>query len=110
MSNFLEDIEKTLARDCDNEQVESIVIGKYVNYDNNFDGKSIPLDMLQKPIDWDLAKQVLNYNYDTGYGGADCNAIYLYTKSFIVFVSEYDGATSVNCIPRNPIECNPDYL
>ena len=110
MSNFLEDIQKTIRADCNSEPIESVVIANRMGYYDDGDDRAVPKEFIGKPVCFGDVRDYLDYEYDTGYGGADCNAIYLYTKSFIVFVSEYDGATSINCTPRNPIECMPDYL
>ena len=62
-----------------------------------------------KLISWDEAKQYLDYDFDSGFGGADCNPVYVWTDSNIIFVHEYDGATSLNKIPRFPCDCEPDF-
>lgn len=110
MSNFLKDIQRTIRQDCDCEPIESVVIADRMDYYNDEDSRAVPKEFIGKPFCFGDVRDYFDYEYDTGFGGADCNAIYLYTKSFIVFVSEYDGATSVSSIPRNPIECDPDYL
>lgn len=110
MSNFLKDIEKTIREYCDCEPIESVVIAARYSYHDDDDDRTVPKEFIGKPVCFGDVRDYLDYEYDTGYGGADCNPIYLYTRNFIVFVSEYDGATNINCIPRNPIECEPDYL
>ena len=110
MSNFLEDIQRTIRGDCDCEPIESVVIANRMGYYNDEDSRTVPKEFIGKPVCFGDVRDYFDYEYDTGYGGADCNAIYLYTRNFIVFVSEYDGATSVDCIPRNPTECTPNYL
>ena len=109
MSNFLGDIQETMREQCDSEPIESVVVAKFDSYyEENF--KSIPDKFTGKPVCFGDVRHYFDYEYDDGFGGAESHAIYLYTKNFIVFVSEYDGSTSVSCIPRNPIECTPRYL
>jgi hypothetical protein len=62
-----------------------------------------------KLISWEKAKKILNYDYDNGYGGADCHPAYVWTEDKVMFVSEYDGATAVSFVPRNPIEFEPTF-
>lgn len=62
-----------------------------------------------KLISWDVARPVLDYEYDNGYDGADCHAVYAWTETQVLFVSEYDGATGINSIPRNPTACEPSF-
>lgn len=110
MANFLKDIQETIRECCDSEPIESVVIATYGGYYNDDGNKAIPKEFIGKPVCFGDVREYFDYEYDDGFGGTECHAIYLYTQNFIVFVSEYDGATSVDCIPRNPIECTPKYL
>ncbi len=104
MCNFLEDIENVLKE----EKVESVVIGSFGGWEwSNSTNEKIPKKFRNKVLTWGEAKPLLDYEYDTGFGGADCHAIYVWTPTKIIFVSEYDGSTRVTSLPRNPIECNP---
>lgn len=60
-----------------------------------------------KVLPWSEARALLDYRYDTGYGAPDCNAVYAWTPSRVIFVSQYDGATGVEWVPRAPVECDP---
>lgn len=62
-----------------------------------------------KLVAWEDARPVLDYEYDNGYGGADCHAVYAWTETQVLFVHEYDGATAVQQVPRNPIACAPEF-
>lgn len=53
-------------------------------------------------LTWEEALPELEKEFDSGYGLAGCPAIYAYTKTWVIFVSEYDGSTMINRIPRNP--------
>ena len=60
------------------------------------------------PIEpWDTAASKLDLDYNAGFGGADCHAAVVWGKKFVYFVHEYDGATKVYAVPRNPIPCIP---
>jgi hypothetical protein len=67
----------------------------------SFDNES-DHDLGNEPVDWERAKPVLSYSYDTGYGGQDCHDFWAWTPTRVLFVHEYDGATSIASAPRNP--------
>lgn len=54
------------------------------------------------PVSWEQARPVLDYDYDSGYGGQDCHDIWAWTETRVLFVHEYDGATLVAFAPRHP--------
>lgn len=54
-------------------------------------------------LSWGEAQPMLDYEYDTGYGGVDCDPVYAWTPTRVLFVSQYDGATRVEAIPREPV-------
>ena len=68
-----------------------------------------PRQLVTIPIlTWEDALPELEKEFDDGYGLAGCPAIYAYTKTWVIFVSEYDGSTMINRIPRNPtVNINP---
>ena len=59
-------------------------------------------------LTWEDAAPWLDYAYDTGHGAPRCNAVYAWTATRVLFVSQYDGATEVEAIPRNPTPCAPE--
>jgi len=60
-----------------------------------------------KLLSWEEAAPLLDYEYDTGYGAPECNAIYVWTESRVLFVTQYDGATCIDYVPRNPVDIMP---
>ncbi len=105
MSNFAEDIERA----AKGEEIEAIVV---THSRDTFEEEWSPEDFKEPYLvrTWQEVKPRLDYEYDTGFGGADCHAIFAWTPTRIVFVTEYDGATSVTSLPRNPVEGRPDHL
>lgn len=105
MANLLDWI-KTYS---DGEEVEAIVIGEmgWGNYNskNNPHYSEIPIG---KVLSFKEAKKYLDYEFDCGYGAPNCNAIYAYTKTWVMAISQYDGATGMFRIPRNPQEIVPE--
>ena len=98
-TNFLQDI----LEEAGDEAIEAIVIGEFRG--NRFSDK-IPLNVTLSMED---AKGWLDYDYYGGYGGEECHPIYAWTKTRVLSVSAYDGATCVTSIPRHPQMCQPEY-
>lgn len=94
MANFKDDILKCLDKKCNGEHIQKILVNSF------FDA----------PVNWNEVKDYLDYEYDDGFGGTGCDAIYAWTENFFVGVSEYDGATGLDAYPRNPINCEAKYL
>lgn len=53
-------------------------------------------------LSWQEARPHLDYQYDSGYGAVDCHAVYAWTPSRVLFISQYDGSTHVTSVPRHP--------
>ena len=68
----------------------------------NWQGESPDHPLGPGPVDWPVAMPFLDYEYDDGFGGQDCHDIWGWTETRVLFVHEYDGATSVASAPRNP--------
>ncbi len=58
-------------------------------------------------ISWDVAKEFLDYEFSGGFGHPECNAIYAWTPNNVLFISQYDGSTNLESVPRHPIDCTP---
>ena len=104
MNNFAQEIE-----DCAGETIRGIVISANKHgwdWAENDEGP----EEANKVLTWRKAKPLLSYSYDAGYGGQDCHSIYAWTDNWIVLVSEYDGATHVVKVPRNPVDCKPESI
>ena len=81
MSTFAEDIERAAGGA---ERIEAVVIW--------------PLRVLS----WHEARPLLDYDYDDGFGAPDCHAVYVWTEDKVLWVTQYDGATTNSSAPRNP--------
>lgn len=100
MANLVEWIEEAAA----GEPVEAVVIADTY--------AKIPTFEIQRfgvLLPWSRARPMLDYEFDEGLGAAaNCNAIYAWTAGKVIFVVEYDGATRLKAIPRNPTACDPE--
>lgn len=99
---FADDLEAVAA-----EPIEAIVIGDMGWTEYNEENKSDVSHVRYKLISWPQARPLLEYEYDSDYGAPDCHAITIWTANYIVFVSQYDGATAIERLPRNPIQHTP---
>lgn len=97
MSNLYTELLKLAA----DEAIEGVVIGAYDLYE-------LPT-YIDKVLSAEQAKPILDYEYDSGFGCADCHPFFAWTRSKVIFVHEYDGATTVVWVPRNPREITPEF-
>lgn len=50
-----------------------------------------------------LPKEILNYKFDDGYGSPDAPPIIAYSRDYIIYIHEYDGAEWPVWLPRFPV-------
>lgn len=87
----------------DGEDIEAVIIGEmgWTDYNEiSADYKSV----IGKVMSLDEAMPYLTYEFSSGYGSPGCTAIAVYTKTWIISVGQYDGATFPFRIARNPFE------
>ena len=101
---WLEDAEKTTG-----ETIEAIVVGQHDARESRFQANDKPLPDENIILSREDGLKKLDQDYDNGYGGADCFPIWAWTANRIYFISEYDGSTRMNYVPRNPIAGEPDF-
>lgn len=102
MANLRKSLEDATARF--RESIEAIVIGHHYNAPR---GVIACDENIILSVSNGLAK--LDVEYHDGFGGADCFPFYAWTASRIFFVAEYDGATSLCWVPRNPMPIQPEF-
>ena len=91
--------------------IEHVVIGKYPYAPTR---KCLPSDMVPPEkqniiLTAEEASLMLSYHFNRGYGSTECHPIYAYTRTHVLFVDTYDGATWINSIPRNPSNIEPRF-
>jgi len=101
---WLEDAERRTG-----ERIEAIVVGMHYNDPDKYSSTRSPKPNENKVLSREDGLAILDQDYDNGYGGADCYPMYAWTKSFVYFINEYDGATALGSVPRAPIDCKPEF-
>jgi hypothetical protein len=118
MSNALEDLKDYLDAD---EAVESIVFGpwgwgsgpdKDGVWEKGYsepDEVPVPLDKRGVVLTLDEAAPYMqSWSFHGGFGAPECYAVRVWTNKRVIWVTQYDGATSLDSAPRNPVACIPD--
>lgn len=99
MANLITWIEET----ADGEEIEGVVIGEFGWRDEP------PVPQRQNVLlTWVEARSMLDYEFSDGFGGVGCNAIWIWTKTWVIGVSQYDGSTSPFRVLRNPGDGYPN--
>jgi hypothetical protein len=91
-----------LEEEC-GEEFTAFVIGKHDKEKWDDDDRRPDYARKGELLNREQALPILDEEYDSGFGGADCFPFYAWSENYFLTVSEYDGATSVSCWPRNPI-------
>ena len=59
-------------------------------------------DRVEMTTEWDREKGRLDREFDHGHGLPGCPAVCAWTSTRVIFVDQYDGATSICWVPRHP--------
>ena len=106
MSRFKNDIIEA----AEGEAIEAVVIGE-MGWGGDYGSEKIT-DYEKQPrgvvLSWADAAPILDYEYNTGYGSPECNAVYVWTTERVLFVTQYDGSTCISSVPRHPVNVVPE--
>jgi hypothetical protein len=99
MSTFTDDI----MAEADGEPIEAVVIGQapWGGYSEDRIERKAPARR-NEVLSWEEARPMLDYDFDRGFGAPECDAIYAWTPTRVIFVREYDGSTGLDSLPRYP--------
>jgi hypothetical protein len=94
---------------AESEEVEGVVIGE-MGWGDYHSERVLQYEQQPKNklLTWTEAQPLIDYEFDSGFGAPGCNAIYAWTKSWIIAIAQYDGATFPFRIPRNPRDVKPE--
>ena len=103
------------------EEVEGIVFGPFgwgsapeenEEWKRGFDEPNpppVPLEKRGKVLTIKEARQFMEgWEFYGGFGGPESYAVYIWTNQRVIWVTQYDGATSLDSAPRNPLNIIPD--
>lgn len=91
------------------ETIEAIVVGEHDDDKWSTSGDRRPEHQRNVILSRADGLALLDEEYDSGYGGADCFPMYAWSASWVWFIGEYDGATGLASVPRNPVSCEPQF-
>jgi len=106
----MSNLKQWVLRAANGENIEAIVLGKprkRVDQPANVPWNDWDETKLNKVLSWEEAEPLIDYNFDSSYGTPGCHAVTAWTKNRIIFVSQYNGATSIESAPRNPSDHEP---
>ena len=93
---------------ADGEPVEGVVIGEMGWGD--FGKENVPnYDAMPKGVvlSWEEAEKWLDYDFGGRYKVLGCNAVWAWTKSWVIATGLYDGVIWPYRIPRHPTDMMP---
>jgi hypothetical protein len=107
MSNFKQDILQSLAENKETaEDIQAIrILSELDSYSyGDPEPRNSPYLVAGETHCHDTTRilNLLDYEYDSGFGSIDCHDIIIWTPETVYFIHEYDGATSLTYLPRNP--------
>ena len=93
------------------EIVEAVVFGEFgwggFHEDELFD--PMPKDKRGVVLTWEEAQPLMKgWTCWCGYGAPLAYAMYVWTNQRVIWLTQYDGSTSLDSAPRNPVGCMPD--
>lgn len=106
MANIKEWLVK--AEITNNETITHIVVGVHDN--DIFSEDRRPENQRDVVLNRDDGLALVDEEFNDGYGGADCFPITAWSENWIYFIREYDGATGLGSVPRNPIDHKPEFM
>lgn len=96
--NVAEKIEEAAA----GQTIEGVVIGEFWRHKNDPNWPRVPKEKLGVLLSWPEAREMLDYEADMGFGGADHHPVVAWTRDLVVVAGEYDGSTWFEAVPRHP--------
>jgi len=104
MKSAYDDLLSELRED---EVVEAVVFGQWGSLDEP-EPNPVPADRKNMVLSFTEAKQYMKgWSFKNGFGELNCYAVYIWTNYRVFWVTQYDGSTELNSMPRNPIDCVP---
>ena len=92
------------------EQITAIVVG--VHYDDRWSTSRDrrPQHQRNTVLSREDGLTLIDVEFDSGYGGANCFPITAWTDNWVFVIGEYDGATHLATVPRHPVAHSPEFV
>lgn len=98
-----EELEKYLKPD---EHIIGVVFGDFGGWYE--EDQFVPKEKREILLTYEEAKPYMTgWSFSGGYGAPECHNTFVWTDDRVIFVGEYDGATWLTSVPRNPVSCIP---
>ena len=94
----------------DGETVEALVFGDWGwgGY-HEPEPPPVPQGKKGKLLSLEEARPLMaGWTFYCGYGAPECYAVNIWTNKRVIWVTQYDGSTTLNSAPRNPTAALPD--
>lgn len=94
----------------ENETVEAVVFGAW-GFDGYKEPNPPPVAKSKRGVvlsPTEAMPMMDGWSFNGGYGAPECYAVRIWTSTRIIWVTQYDGATSLDSSLRNPQNCDPD--
>ncbi len=106
----MSNLKEWILRAANGEPIEAIVIGsmgKRKQTPKNVPWMKQDRSKWNKVLKWEEAAPLIDYDFNSSYGVPGCQAVTAWTKSRVIFVSQYNGSTSIEYAPRHPEDHEP---
>ena len=108
MDGLMANLKAWVLGEAGGEPVEAVVIGRAGwQFDDFPKPPNHHPSKLNTVLKWKEAAPLLDYEFHDGFGAPGCQAITVWTASKVIFVSQWDGATSIESVPRHPCDHEP---
>ncbi len=100
----------------DGEEVECVVFGPWGwNSVNDMESEApepqVPPSIMGRRLILSEAEPFLKaFSFSGGYGSPDSYATWIYTNKKVMWVTQHDGSTGLNTMPRHPIQGQVPYM
>lgn len=89
----------------ESEVVEAIVFGAW----GWGEDRDLPKEYIGKVLSLEAAEpHMQSWNFNGGFGSPECYATYIWTNERVIWITQYDGATGLDSMPRNPSDIVPN--
>jgi len=106
--NAWEEIKNKLDKD---EMLEHVVFGSWGSFSDDAPTPEVPPNVMGcRLLPHEAKPFLLTFSFNGDYGTPECYATWIYTNKNVYWVTQYDGSTSLDSMPRNPTQDRIPYM